>query len=215
MFKTITKHFVFCIIFLATCAFNPADVVFKNLKLIPNPMDKADKYPHLPKDYTNAKSEKLWKQPKLPTIKSDKPVDNVVSIKKITNTTFQSVPDDVIKSFTPTMKDLDYAFNLSNIGILKSSSGDVDYNLGYLEKGTAKLPILNDFPGMPYIYNKKTPVVKSIKDIRMPGLDDVLPTKVGEPLKPKDYDIQSHLDFFNDYTTPDKVLDQNIFDVLP
>ena len=113
------------------------------------------------------------------------------------------------------MKDLDYAFNLSNIGILKSSSGDVDYNLGYLEKGTAKLPILNDFPGMPYIYNKKTPVVKSIKDIRMPGLDDVLPTKVGEPLKPKDYDIQSHLDFFNDYTTPDKVLDQNIFDVLP
>ena len=71
--KTITKHFVFCVIFLATCAFSPVDVVFKNLKLIPDPIDKADKYPHLPKNYTNAKSEKLWKQPKLPTIKSDKP----------------------------------------------------------------------------------------------------------------------------------------------
>ena len=215
MSTTIIKCFALCVACLTTCAFSPADIVFKNLKLIPDPIDKADKYPHLPKNYTNAKSEKLWKQPKLPTIKSDKPAENVVSVKKITNTTFQSVQDDVIKSFTPTMKDLDYAFNLSNIGILKSSSGDVDYNLGYLEKGTAKLPILNDFPGMPYIYNKKTPVVKSIKDIRMPGLDDVLPTKVGEPLKPKDYDIQSHLDFFNDYTTPDKVLDQNIFDVLP
>ena len=216
MSTTIIKCFALCVACLTTCAFSPADIVFKNLKLIPDPMDKADKYPHLPKNYTNAKSEKLWKQPKLPTIKSDKPAENVVSIKKITNTTFQSVPDDVIKSFTPTMKDLDYAFNLSNIGI-KTTANDKGGGLqvGFLEKETAKLPILNDLPGMPYLYNKKTPVVKSIKDIRIPGLDDVLPTKVGEPLKPKDYDIQSHLDFFNDYTTPDKVLNQSIFDVLP
>lgn len=216
MSTTIIKCFALCVACLTTCAFSPADIVFKNLKLISDPMDKADKYPHLPKDYTNAKSEKLWKQPKLPTIKSDKPADDVVSVKKIINKTARTTQDDLIQELTPTMEGVDYMFNLSNIGI-KSTTNDKggDWQIGFLEKETAKLPILNDFPGMPYLYNKKTPVVKSIKDIQVPGLDDVLPTKVGEPLKPKDYDIQSHLDFFNDYTTPDEVLDQSIFDVLP
>ena len=215
MFKTIIKHFALVIMLTTTCAFSPADVFFKNLKLIPDPMDKADKYLHLPKNYTNAKSEKLWTQPKFPTIKSDKPAENVVSAKKIINQTARTTPEDLTQELTPTIEGVDYMFNLSNIGIIKPSSGGVDYNPGYLEKETAKLPILNDFPGMPYLYNKKNPVVKSIKDVQVPGLDDVLPTKVGEPLKAKDYDIQSHLDFFNDYTTPDKVLNQNIFDVLP
>ena len=228
MLKIIIKLSSFCIVAILTCAFDPVDIVFKNIKLIPEPIEKIDNYvPYLPKDYTDSKSEKLWTQPKFPTIKSDKPAEDVISVKKIINATVRTTPDDLTKGLTPTADGIDYMFNLSNIGInIKSDSGGkggkkggkgggIDVAPSYLEKETSKLPILNDLPGMPYLYNKKTPVVKSIKDIKVPGLDDVLPTKVGAPLTPKDYNVQPHLDFFNDYTTPDDTLDQSIFDVIP
>ena len=160
MSTTIIKCFALCVVCLTTCAFSPADIVFKNLKLIPDPIDKADKYPHLPKNYTNAKSEKLWKQPKFPTIKSDKPAENVISVKKIINETVRTTPEDLTKGLTPTMEGVDYMFNLSNIGI-KTTANDKGggLELGFLEKETAKLPILNDLPGMPYLYNKKTHLI--------------------------------------------------------
>ena len=201
-----------------SCAFDAVDIVFKNINLVPDPIDKTDRYPHLPKSYVDEKSEKIGKQFKFPTIKSEKVADPVVSVNKtIKNIISPSIIS--IDHYIPDMEGIDYMFNLTNIGIIKKDKkgkdSGIDFRPSYLEKETGKLPIINDLPGMSQLYNKKTPIVKSIKDIQIPGLDDVLPTSVGTPLKPKDYDIQPHLDFFDDYTTPDKVLNTNIIDTIP
>ena len=216
-FKQTKIIFLSCVQFLCLCAFEPADIVFKNINLIPEPFEKNDRYPHLPQNYTNAKSEKINKEIKVPSIQADKTAASVVNVNKILNNTIITSREDIINAFIPTAEGIGNMFHVNDIlpSNKQNKSSGIDLSPSFLEKETSKLPILNDLPGMSYIYNKKTPIVKNIKDIQVPGLDAVLPTNVGQPLTPKDYDINQHLNFFSDFITPDKVLNSNFFDVLP
>ena len=216
LFKTLKNQFLIFTIFVLTCGFfNPTDIFFKNLNLMPDPMDDTDRYPHLPKEYKESKSEKITPSLKFPQANLDENLMNMYSLKKIVPRSTISV-EDIVDNITPSTEGINFALNGVN-GILNINDvvSDDLFEINFLENETKKIPILNDLNGMPYMYNSKTPVVTKIEDIRIPGLNDVLPTDVGSPLKQKDYDLQENFNFFTDSITPDKVLDQKVLDIIP
>ena len=217
LFKTLKNQFLLFIIFILTCGFNPTDIFFKNLNLMPDPMDSADRYPHLPKEYKEAKSENIMPSLNLKFSQlnlDENLMNNTYSLRKLVPKTTISV-DQIVDNIVPSAKGVSFASGgMGRLVKIDSIIDDDMLEINFLENETKKIPILNDINGMPYMYNNKTPVVTKIEDIRVPGLDDVLPTDVGSPLKPKDYDLQESFDFF-DSILPDKVLNQKVTDIIP
>lgn len=229
--KLLFKIAFFIIVIIFNCSFEPTDLIFKNIKLIPELLDNEDRTPHLPKKYVNEKTEKLVKQPKLPSGEQEAPAEKILSVNDILNNTIITTGDD-LKNLVPTMESIDTMFNLSNIGIIKPSDGkskkkDSGISIDFLEPATKKLPILNDLPGVKQL-PKKIPIAPGlnkgasgkeiknpIKDLQINGIDDVLPNAVGAPLKPSDYDFNPYIQFFDDFISEEYNLDQNITDILP
>lgn len=216
LFKMLKNQFLLFTIFISTCGFNPTDVFFKNLNLMPDPMDSVDRYPHLPKEYKEAKSENIMPSLETSQLNLDESLMNTTySLRKLIPKTMISI-DQIVDNIIPSAAGVGFA--LGGFGELinvDSIINDDMFEVNFLENETKKIPILNDVNGMPYMYNNKTPIVTKIEDIRVPGLDDVLPTNVGAPLKPKDYDLQENFNFFNNSITPDKALNQKVLDIIP
>ena len=215
LFKMLKNQFLLFTIFISTCGFNPTDVFFKNLNLMPDPMDNKDRYPHLPKEYKEEKSENIMPSLKSSQVNLSENIMSAYSLKKIIPQSITSI-DQIVDNIVPSTEGVSFA--LGGIREVINVDGVIDddlFKVHFLENETKKIPILNDVNGVPYMYNSKTPVVTKIEDIRVPGLDDVLPTNVGSPLKPKDYDLQENFNFFNDSITPDKALNQKVFDIIP
>lgn len=166
----------------------------------------ADLYPHIPQYIIDSKSEKIL--PKL-----DIPSDNsanvsVFSIKKILKSMLTNIKH--IKNYNKNEETiLDSVSDILNIPINKNN-----FELNYINKESEDLPVVNKLPNFSYLYNDDTPVIKNIEDIKIKGLDDVLAPKIGSPLKPDNY-IQTGVDYFNDFITPDDMLNTDVLDILP
>ena len=213
-------------IILFNCSFEPVDLFFKNLDLIPEMLDKEDRTPHLPKDYVNEKTEKIYDPLKMPKGKENAPAEKLISIKGIIKDTVSTTQKDLIKMITPSGDSIIKMFNLSDIGIIDGKGPDIDINPSYLDTSGKIIPMLNTAPvksmpkkvPIPPGLNagaKKMEISNPITDIQISGLDDVLPTSVGAPLKTSDYTLDSIPKFFDDFIDKNYNLNQDIMDILP
>ena len=218
MFFCLYKILIITAIISLNCAFELPDLVFKNIKLIEDPLDKENRVPDLKKSYKKKKSEKLYETPKIPSINSEKiiqktPVKNFVKDVLFEKQDFFLFGDDFINAWFTTEKGVQHMFQLDALGF-KYSNKDYGKTAKSLKEETSKLPILNDIPGVK-LYKKDDWIPQKIDDLQAVGIDDVLPNSVGVPLKPKDYDPQPYFDFFQDFITPEKQLNTNVLDSLP
>ena len=218
--KNIQSILFLCPVLFICCGYiDPADLIFKNINLLPDPIDHTNRYPNLTKDMYGKKSETIIKTKKIPTINAD-PVGIKVSIKKPAKDVFNLYNDlfsvdnvNVIKA-----ENIKKMFNVDKIdpnGKIFQSGVDIplteDLNLPSMTK---KIPVINDLPAFP-LYNGKTWIVKSINDVKVNDMDKVLPTSVADPQKSSDYNIDPVLDIFPESIAPDNALNTKILDILP
>jgi len=210
--------FFICVVI---CSFSPQDIVYKNIDLVPDPIDHSDRYPDFKKYYEEEGSEVVMPPKKFTTSNSEKLPNYFTEIKDVLKEITSSMDIEKLK---PTADGVDYMFNISDIKagleekhiISKSSKplfdGSGSFEINFLEKETTKIPILNNFPGMPNMYNTRTPVIADIGDVQVPGLDDVLPTSIGKSLNTN---VNVDPIIFTDFITPDKILSTTIIDSIP
>lgn len=224
------KTFLFTFILIFNCSFEPKDLVFKNVKLIPELLDDKDNTFHMPSEYGEEKTEKIFDQPVLPSVEGEQVADRLIDIKGILHDTVLTTGDD-LKKMIPNKDSIDYMFNLSNLGINldTGNSGTSDIKVEFLEKEAkkVKIPIINDLEPMPLMpekiplppgLNKKAKgleINNPIEDIQINGIDDVLPQNPGAGLTESDYDFDPYIHFFDDFLDPDSVLDTPILGVVP
>ena len=211
------------------CSFvDPASLIFKNVGLIPDVIDKENRYPDLkPKSLNSQKTENLMKPIKFPSIKSTKPADDVVKIKdkiKVLN----NERNLLAKVPSVDLKNIDTMFNLTNIGLGKLVNGNKDdkgITIEFLENSAKKNPIsvnLAPMPNMPKKLpfpggiSKSVPSISNpVTDIQIPGIEDPMPSKLANPLTKKDYDFDPNIQFFDDFITTDEVINSKVLDILP
>ena len=219
-FQKKTKNILLSCVIVCLCSgyIDPADLIFKNINLLPDPIDHTDRSPNLTKDMHGKKSEQIIKTKKIPTINAE-PIEVKVKIKPKLKDLF-NIYNDLLKSNANLIKakNIKTMFNLDKLdpeGKIFSFNADISSKASSsLKSQTDKIPILNDLPKFP-LYNGKTWIVKTISDIKVNDLDKILPTSVADPLKPGDYQIDPLLDIFPASVTPDSVLNTNVLDILP
>ena len=210
------------IIFLCTCSFEPVDFVVDNVKSIFTiPSSEDNLIPDLTSGYRNLGSENLL--PSFPSAVTDAQSEQIskkIQIKdKLQNTileknNFFTFGDNFVDALTPSREKFFNMLNLDNVVMLDGGN-----NMEYLplEPETENIPLLNDLPSAP-LYND-TWYVNSMGEIQVPGLDDVLPHSVGEPLTEDNYDIQSKIPYIDklmsNKISPDDTFDQEIIDIIP
>lgn len=211
--------FLFPVLFICCGYIDPADLVFKNINLLPDPIDHTNRYPNLTKDMYGKKSEKIIKTKKIPTINTD-PIGVKVPIKKPVKSVF-NLYDDLLSVDNVNMikaENIKKMFNIDKIdpnGKIFPSGVDIPLTEDLdLPSMTKKIPVINDLPAFP-LYNGKTWIVKTITDVKVNDMDKVLPTSVADPQKSSDYDINPVLDIFPESIAPDNALDTKILDILP
>lgn len=229
LIRNIKKKILFLIIIMFNCSFvDPASLIFKNVGLIPDVIDKENRYPDLkPTSLNKEKTENISKQIKMPSINAKKPADDVLPIKDKIKM-FNGNINNLSKLLTPDAKSIDTMFNLTNIGLGKLVNGNKDdkgITIEFLENSAKKNPVsinLAPMPNMPKKLpfpggiSKNVPSISNpVTDIQIPGIEDPMPSKLTNPLTKKDYDFDPNLQILTDFITPDDTMNSNVLDILP
>ena len=220
------KCFTFTIIIFFNCSFNiidisdinPANIVYKNISML-DMKGGQNFFPKntIKKELDGIKSEKLYKKPQFPSVKSDRVMPDI-GIKKIIKDIHWD-NQDFTDMWVFDVKGINEALKLSQLGIHVlegkaegKTSNDAFEFLGDVVK---KDPFIQpNIKGLP-IYKKDSWMPKKIDDIKINGLDDVLPTAIAPPFKEKDVEMDSSTDYFKDFLKPDKIIATDLVDLLP
>ena len=224
MITKIRKYIVFAIIILFNCSFNVIDigniditkVVYKNVGLLDMKSDQ-NLFPSntIKKKLDSINSDKLYTKPKFPEINSENLVKNFNIKKNIKKIHFNT--KDLESIFVMTNENIDNMFHLSDLGIKKikdTSSSDARGGIQVLGDASSDPFIQPNISALP-IYKTDDWMPKKIDDIKIKGLDDILPTSIAPPFKEQNAEIDSTTDYFKDYLIMDDVLDTGLVDLLP